>query len=238
MPRVKFGRKRLRSSSSRRRPRKAPRARLTRNKLSFRNPFPEKHFCTLTYVTQGILPATAVGQGRLVTFRANSIHDPDLSGLGHQPRYHDTLSDIYNRYVVVGSTITVRFFSPSSAAQGQCMVYTCIRPSSADVPIEAQTYTSLLEQGGIRFKPLGARDGGSDIKSTRAYFNPWKLFKKSPYDEDDHQANYGSNPVASPTFALGVVPVDLAGTVGGVKYTVMIRYRVMSFRKYHNLAED
>lgn len=56
------------------------------------------------------LPAATV-----YSFRANSIYDPDLTGVGHQPRYHDQWSNFYERYMVVGSNITVKFLKDGDA---------------------------------------------------------------------------------------------------------------------------
>lgn len=61
-----------------------------------------------------LVPASA-GLTGLYLFRANSIHDPDFSGLGHQPYGHDTYQSIYNHYKVVKSTITV---TPTVQANG------------------------------------------------------------------------------------------------------------------------
>lgn len=37
-------------------------------------------------------------------FRLNSVFDPDLSGVGHQPRFFDQISPLYFYYTVVGAT--------------------------------------------------------------------------------------------------------------------------------------
>jgi len=225
-----LARKRLR----RRKRTAAPR----RSALSFRNPFPEKQTSTLTYCTQGQLDPTTDGFGALATFRANSIYDPELSGVGHQPSYHDILAAVYERYSVVSSSLSVQFWSPTSSSSGQCMVYACIRPNSGDVPTTGNTYATLMEQGGIRFKPLGARDGGNDITRARVTYSPRRLYKKSPYDEDDLQALYGANPNTSPTFAIGVVPILSSDDIGAVRYVVTMKFKVLSMRKKHDLVED
>lgn len=211
---------------------------LTIRRSPFVNIFPEKKFVNMLYADEFLLTPGGVGLGDFHVFRANSIFDPDLTGVGHQPRYHDTLQSIYERYVVVGSTINVRFWAPGSASAGQCMVYSVIRPTSSDTPSTSNSFGNLIEQGGIHFKPLGARDGGHDVTLTRSVYNPWKLYKKNPYNEDDLQALFGANPLTSPIFVMGVVPVNAGDTIGAVRCTITINYKVMCLRKKHDLGED
>lgn len=49
------------------------------------------------------------------TFRGNSVYDPDSSGIGHQPRFHDQMSALYNKYVVHGSSINIAYNHPNNA---------------------------------------------------------------------------------------------------------------------------
>ena len=43
--------------------------------------------------------------------RLNSLFDPNLSGLGHQPRGFDQLMAVYEKYTVVAAKITVCYVS-------------------------------------------------------------------------------------------------------------------------------
>ncbi len=55
------------------------------------------------------------------TFRGNSVYDPDYTATGHQPRYFDHYSSVYERYKVLGSSIRVDLIN-GSATSG--VVYT------------------------------------------------------------------------------------------------------------------
>jgi len=83
--------------------------------LSDFNPFPAVHFATLRYVTKIDIAPNSPLKAPMHYFRANSIHDPDYSGLsfGGQPYGHDTYYNIYNNYQVLRSVITVQG-NPSS----------------------------------------------------------------------------------------------------------------------------
>lgn len=49
----------------------------------------------------------SVGGTAVNTFRANGLFDPDLTGIGHQPRGYDEWMTLYQKYVVKKAKITV-----------------------------------------------------------------------------------------------------------------------------------
>jgi len=51
--------------------------------------------------------ASASSALHVYSFRANSIYDPDLTGIGHQPMGRDLWSAQYNHYIVLGSRIRI-----------------------------------------------------------------------------------------------------------------------------------
>lgn len=55
-------------------------------------------------------------------FRMNSIFDPDYTGAGHQPLYHDAWQALYNRYTVVKSTIKATINSTDTTAGADFLV--------------------------------------------------------------------------------------------------------------------
>lgn len=49
------------------------------------------------------------------SYRANSIYDPNYSGVGHQPRGYDELAPFYRKYEVVRSAIQITISVPDSS---------------------------------------------------------------------------------------------------------------------------
>lgn len=49
-----------------------------------------------------------LGGSQIAHFRANSIYDPDYSGLGHQPSMTDLYNQLYGHYEVLNTTMVVR----------------------------------------------------------------------------------------------------------------------------------
>lgn len=68
---------------------------------------PTQRLCKLVYVNN-TESTSNLGSINFIKYRANSIFDPDYSGVGHQPFGYDQWSILYNHYVVLGSKITVK----------------------------------------------------------------------------------------------------------------------------------
>lgn len=76
------------------------------------DPFPAQAQAIMRY-SQVVSLNPSAGLTAPYLFRANSIFDPDYTGIGHQPYGHDTYASIYNHYSVAKATITM---SPASSA--------------------------------------------------------------------------------------------------------------------------
>lgn len=78
------------------------------NTLVLRGPrvVPDQMFVKMTY-RDLFTQLESLGQFGTKIYRANSIFDPDQSGVGGQPLGRDQWSNFYSRYQVMGSKITV-----------------------------------------------------------------------------------------------------------------------------------
>ncbi len=75
--------------------------------------FPDQIRVSLVY--EDLIPITTVANSYYTQiFRGNSLFDPDLTGIGHQPRYFDQYAAIYNKYKVYSSKIEI-FVTNASA---------------------------------------------------------------------------------------------------------------------------
>ncbi len=75
--------------------------------------FPDSMTVNLKYCQQ-VNFSLSGGTPALQVFRANSIFDPDYTGVGHQPLGADQLAGLYGRYEVLDSTIRARYTTNSS----------------------------------------------------------------------------------------------------------------------------
>lgn len=76
--------------------------------------FPNSIITKIRYCDQIVITSTLGVLGTYL-FAANSIFDPDQTGIGHQPLFRDNFANIYNYYVVLGSKITCTFLSDTPA---------------------------------------------------------------------------------------------------------------------------
>lgn len=115
MPRTRHA-KRMRSRSVRRSikrrrsvSRRVPRRRLVGRPrtVSFAPILQEKVRTWLNYVdTKTVAPSTGMANH---VFNLANIYDPDVTGIGHQPAFHDQWASYYNKYRVIGARYTVTF---------------------------------------------------------------------------------------------------------------------------------
>ena len=73
--------------------------------------FPTRQSVKLRWV-ENVQLNPALGSMAYYRFRANSIHQPDLTSAStHQPRGHDQWAQVYDHYTVIGSKIMVSGFN-------------------------------------------------------------------------------------------------------------------------------
>ncbi len=220
-------RKRSSASSSRR----TRRRRVARRRLQFRRqpkltgPMPNKKLVRLRYV-QHVSVNPASGLAADYVFRANSIHDPNFTGGGHQPYGHDTLELLYDRYMVVGSKITAEFVSTGTS------------PATTDavvgISLEDDSVTNTLthhwmEQPKSNWKMIGPSDGGKGSAKLTKTFGLKKFFGVvNPADVPTRfGAQFGSNPSETAWYHLMVAPVNPTDDTQLVNIMVTVEYTVL-----------
>jgi len=99
---------------------------------------------TMTY-SQGVSLGATAGAGVTSSwsFRANSIFDPDQTGVGHQPIGSDQWAVFYNHYIVLESAISITFYPASENIDP--LVVGCLLHE--DGTITTPTLSALCEQG-------------------------------------------------------------------------------------------
>lgn len=190
--------------------------------------FPTSMKVRLKYVeTFSLNPSASVAS--IQVYRANSLFDPNLTGVGHQPSNFDKLATIYDRYTVVGSKIRIYPNWLSSSAVSPPPVVVCaLTEDGTDL---ATVYTAggvdnVLEQPRItRFiKPLtNANVGGrSSIVKT---FSGKKFFKvKSLIGVSPYTADIAANPSEGAFFEIGAFSPDGSVDPASQSFRVEIEY--------------
>lgn len=127
----------------------------------YKNPFSRENMGTkLTYQTNVTVNPNAdnlvTPESNVWVFQANSLFDPDFTGVGHQPMYFDNWKQIYSRYRVNFARITVTvvntFVSTASVntySYKLAIVNDAGQSASGVLPVNM---TALVEQGGPNVK--------------------------------------------------------------------------------------
>ena len=97
----------------------AKRGKVTRRTYIPKSLFGNKVRNTLKYIEHFQLNAGAAGIPASYVFTANGLFDPNITGIGHQPRGFDQLKELFDHYHVVQSKIKVTFMPGSTAGPSQ-----------------------------------------------------------------------------------------------------------------------
>lgn len=154
-------------------------------------------------------------------YRAFSIFDPDLSGVGHQPLGHDQWATLYSRYRVLGSKIEVKFTRTDAPTAGTIQNQCCVAlMQTSSLVADSET---LIEQPICNYITLG-NDGESKTVSL-AYSSAWKT-KGEPgvATESDYSASFGANPTRDAFYH--VLAQAGGGTTVSVRANILITYDV------------
>lgn len=184
--------------------------------------FPEQVRTKLRYVQIGNLTNVA---GTLVkqAFRMNSIFDPDLTGVGHQPMWRDNFAAVYNHYKVVASTFEVTFTQSNADQNDELAVVGLVRDDDGSA---ASTYIELSEQSSGQHAVLGLNASNSGSITMKTDFKVWRDLKlSSASSEGEAGAAMGSNPAEETDVIVWLSSVN-ASTIT-VAYDVTIVYDVL-----------
>lgn len=186
---------------------------------------PQTFTTKMRYVDNLALSSSNGAVGKY-TFRMNSIFDPDLTGTGHQPMWHDQIAPQYLKYVVTGSKIIVTFQQIQSAMTAGAYYGPVMCGLTMDENASvSSTLTELQENQRSRYVCLTRGDGGgSGPKSLYSTYSPTKDLGKTD-DDDTVGASVGSNPSAQ-WFATVFVADLGVSTAATIIYTVEIEYTV------------
>lgn len=179
----------------------------------YSDPFPAKANYVLRYSDQ-ITLNPAAGATSSYFFHANSIYDPDQTGVGHQPYGHDTLQTIYKEYVVDKAVITL---VPTQFGNTVCTygVRTCDDGVGSSFHLIRETKGSKLATTAVGARPL----------SISSAYNRKKMWPV----EKDTSALFGTNPQVDAYFQIFMQGPNGTVDPGSVDFMVNITYYVTCF---------
>ncbi len=188
--------------------------------------FPKKMTMTHKFFHTAILandtgtPSTIANE----SFFVNGLFQPVMSGVTHQPLYFDQMQAIYNRYVVIGSKIRVKFINNGAINNGAFAVGFMNDKTAAIAPTLMST---MIEQTGGKYLAIhsGGSDGGANSTKTLNYsWSAKKRFGGSILSNNDIGSfTSAGNPVLTPLYTIAMQ--DMAATTAEqLTYSVEITY--------------
>ena len=177
-------------------------------------PFPTRMVAQLKYVTTISVVGTAV-PAQNYNIACNSIYDPDINSIGHQPYGHDTYSNIYNQYTVLRSTLKLTPMSTGAVAQvtyGVGIEDGTTSGANFDVWLEKPTYKAIA--GDYRagdFTPL---------------IITWDRNKRFPQMDTykELSAAFGANPAEMEVFNIVAQTASSLTSLGTFTFLVEVWY--------------
>lgn len=193
--------------------------------------FPSSAKYHFRYADTLSLATTLGGTPAKYSYSANSLFDPDTTGIGHQPLGYDQATVYYNKYMVLGSKITVKYALDNPTAN-------YVSPIGIGVYISDDTFTpnsvvSMVEQGLGRWSVMSASNTrGTDFKQVSNTYSPKRFFKvKDPMDNTiEYGALVSSSPANQAFFSIWVGNLDAGvGDITNVTMLITIEYTAIFY---------
>lgn len=183
----------------------------------------------MKYACQIRLDPTGPGIPAFHVFRANSVHDPDYTGISgtpnHQPMFHDQYADIYANYKVVGSKLSVvaaNDYSINANTMGNLLTCTVTN----DPSVSLGKYSEVVEGKGTRYVQVHEK---RTSKLTSKYSAKKFHTIKDVKDAVELQgilgdSGVGTNPAQPAYFLLAAYPLYYAQDSYPICLNVLIEY--------------
>lgn len=182
-----------------------------------KDPFPPTKIATLRYCDVIQLDAGATDAAVEHRYRANSIYDPDRTGTGHQPRFHDTFEALYENYEVLSSKITAAFNTTWNGVVSICGVSLDNDNSTAYT-----TRAALMENPNTSYRMIPSHGNAPAKISTT--FNAKKSL--GPANAVTNLATMGANPDENQDFVIWAINTYGTEDPGVVNVMITIDYTV------------
>lgn len=155
-------------------------------------------------------------------FSLNGLFDPDITGIGHQPRGFDQIMTMYDHYVVIGCKINLQISNPD-VNRGNT-VYSCVVDNTGTL-----SYVDLLETGSRVAKHINARDAGQSSCTINLNINPNKwLARSKPLSDPDLKGSATTNPTEQCYLYIAHIAEDLS-TANTVNVLATFEYTTVFF---------
>lgn len=161
-------------------------------------------------------------------YAANGLFDPNVSGVGHQPRGFDQYMALYKKYVVISSKIKVTFVDVNGGTPLACYLAIC-----GDGVTGFGSWEDAAEFGRNKVFMLSYGDATGSTKpvyhrSNAVSIKKWANVKNMMTNENFHGTST-SNPTNIIYHVIGVQPVNKLDDPGETRMMVTVEYNCIFF---------
>lgn len=183
---------------------------------------PSKQCLKLQYFDQiTINPPVGDQPGRYI-FRANSIFDPDYTGVGHQPLGFDQWMTLYTRYHVIGAKCTATFVANDTTSANSSAICGIIQTTGTDSPIGITNY---IENKKSKYRVCQLGTAPTTISSS--YSTKKSQGIKNLMDNYELSGTFLSNPLVEDFFQVFVGNVNTTDDASRVSIQIKLEYIVV-----------
>lgn len=181
-------------------------------------PFPPVLYKCLTYADDTYrLVQTLTDIPVYYEYRGNSAFDPDLTGIGEQPRYFDTFCGAqgtaapYGNYTVLASKLIIDIYQdPAATSQAGTVFIQPVRGVSIGVG-NASDMADIVELPNIKRREVGLNTSSRPMRLS-SYMKTTAIFgDTNGTDASSYQGNFGSNPALQWKWVVGIVNIIPGG---------------------------
>ena len=189
--------------------------------INHKGPWAQTAVARLKYNQSVSINPGAAGTAAANVFRANSIFDPDYTGVGHQPLGTDEWFTMYQHATIIGSKITARFVATSTTETNICGI---ALTSTTGISTAAG---HLMEKRDSYYKVLGTINGKNTVTVVNKY-SPKKYFGyRNPMSLGNLRHTDSTNPSEDVLFQVYVAPADLSSDNSAIVANITIEYIVV-----------
>ena len=171
--------------------------------------------------------ATVAGQGVIKKFNCNSPYDPYFGIGGNQPRGWDQMGQLYDKYHVISSKITLSF--PCMDTSDIDCIIGITKTNGLDPLSDSLTANDVLDARFTRYQYIN-KSGASNGKLSMT-FSAKKWFGQDDIVGDPHKgATWSANPHERALFNVFVLPLNPTDTFADYDVIVQIEYNVICSR--------
>jgi len=183
-----------------------------------------KRLVKLKYHDGVVLVGSVLGAPSTQVFSANGMFDPNITGVGHQPRGFDQIMPLFQHYTVISSKCTATFMPVRDIpafADSLAVVASVVLRRSAVVLSDQR---GVLEDRNVTFVGTGNSISAEAVRISRG-FNPKTFIGIShPMSEANLRGNAATNPTEESFFHVSMVPIGFATSAGTWQVSVDIMY--------------